>query len=58
MLFSPTRPVTPGSSWVPAKLPRPMRHPIGFFFLRCTHKYCSMGIGFFSFAVHTSTALW
>ena len=32
MLFSPTRPVTPESSWVPGRLPRPTRHPISFFF--------------------------
>ena len=58
MLPSPTRPVTPESSWVPGRLPRPTRHPISFFFpslytqvllygnrfffLRRTHKYCSM----------------
>ena len=63
MLFSPTRPVTPESSWVPARLPRPTRHLISFFFpslytqvllygnrfffLRRTHKYCSMVISFF-----------
>ena len=27
-----------------------------FFFLRRTHKYCSIAIGFFSFAIYTSTA--
>ena len=32
MLFSPTRPVTTESSWVPGRLPRPTRHPISFFF--------------------------
>ena len=32
MLSSPTRPVTPESSWVPGRLPRPTRHPISFFF--------------------------
>ena len=32
MLVSPTRPITPESSWVPCRLPKPMRHPIGFFF--------------------------
>ena len=58
MLVSPTRPVTPESTWVPGRWPRPTRHPISFFFLRCTHKYSSMGMCFFSFAVHTSTALW
>ena len=63
MLSSPTRPVTPESSWVPGRLPRPTRHPISFFFpslytqvllygnrfffLRRTHKYCSMAISFF-----------
>ena len=33
------------------RLPKPTRHPINFFFLCRTHKYCSMVIGFFSFAV-------
>ena len=32
MLVSPTRPITPESSWVPCRLPKPTRHPIGFFF--------------------------
>ena len=49
MLFSLTRPVTPESSWVPGRLPRPTRHPIGFFFLRRTHKYRSMVISFIFF---------
>ena len=64
MLFSPTRPVTPESSWVPGRLPRPTGHPISFFFpspytqvllygnkkffLHCTHKCCSMVVGLFS----------
>ena len=42
MLHSQTRPVTPESSWLLGKLPRPTRHPIIFFSLPCTHKYCSM----------------
>ena len=49
MLVCPTRPVTPESSWVPGRLPKPTRHPISFFFLRRTHKYRSMGILFFFF---------
>ena len=57
MLVSPTQPVTPESSRVLGRLPKPTRHPISFFSLYSKHKYCSMGIGFFSFAVHTSTAL-
>ena len=32
MLVSPTRPITPESSWVPCRLPKPTRHPICFFF--------------------------
>ena len=32
MLVSPTRPITPESSWVPGRLPKPTRHPISFFF--------------------------
>ena len=47
MLFSPTRPVTAESSWVPGRLPKPTRHPTSFFFLRRTDKYCSMVISFF-----------
>ena len=63
MLSSPTRPVTPESSWVPGRLPRPTRHPISFFFpslytqvllygnrfffLRHIHKYCCTVVGFF-----------
>ena len=71
MLVSPRRPVTPEIGWVPCRLPKPTRHTIIFFpllytqvplyinicFLRRTHKYSSVQIGFFSFAVHTSTAL-
>ena len=88
MLVSPTRPITPESSWVPCRLPKPTRHPIGFFFplpytqvplymnsfffpsphtqmqlcgsrfffLRRTHKYRSIVMVFFSFAVYTNTA--
>ena len=58
MLFSPTRPVTPESSWVPGRLPRPTRHPISFFFLRCTHKYCSMVISFFFPSPYTQVLLY
>ena len=43
MLVSPTRSVTPESSYVPGKLPKPTRHSISFFF---------------PFAVRKSTALW
>ena len=58
MLSSPTRPVTPESSWVPGRLPRPTRHPISFFFPLLYTQVLLYGNRFFSFAVHTSTALW
>ena len=57
MLVSPTRPITPESSWVPCRLPKPTRHPIGFFFPLPYTQVPLYSNGFFSpFAVYTNTA--
>ena len=48
MPVSPTRPVTPESSWVPGRLPKPTRHPISIFFPLPYTQVLVYGNSFFS----------
>ena len=57
MLFSLTRPVTPESSWVPGRLPRPTRHPISFFFPSPYTQVLLYGNRFFFSSPHTQVLL-
>ena len=58
MLSSPTRPVTPESSWVPGRLPRPTRHPIGFFFPSLYTQVLLYGNRFFFPSPYTQVLLY
>ena len=58
MLSSPTRPVTPESSWVPGRLPRPTRHPISFFFPSLYTQVLLYGNRFFFPSPYTQVLLY
>ena len=58
MLHSPTRPVTPESSWVPGRLPRPTRRPISFFFPSLYTQVLLYGNRFFFPSPYTQVLLY